>query len=244
MAEPEKEEPSDRVAVIGAVKTYLGFFVLVVLVVEAVLGALALNSEGENQLAAIYGMLAVIAALIVIVSFFAYRKPEALLRSAPAEMPSARDFRARITGHWWERITPDAPSAISLVEIRPDPATGAVKMKGTAYARSGELAANWESIASCLNPAERKVFFYWKGLHPARPNEPFEGFGEISFHESPGLIERGDGMFSDTNLTDMKSTTRKSIEVRRATADEVQTMQGDGAAAVAAMARRKLGLTG
>jgi hypothetical protein len=38
---PLKQKSPDRVAIISAVKTYLGFFVLLVLVVEAALGALA-----------------------------------------------------------------------------------------------------------------------------------------------------------------------------------------------------------
>ncbi len=240
-----EQKSSDRVEIISAVKTYLGFFVLIVLVVEAVLGALALKTEGENQLVALYGMLFVIVALIVVVSFFAYRKPEALLRTVAAttssEVQAMQDFFSRISGHWWERIIPDESSAISFVEIRPDGATSTVKMKGTAYTKAGVLAANWESVASCINPAERKVFYYWKGLHPARPKEPFEGFGEISFREFSNRFDSGDGVFSDTNVIDMKSTTKKSVEFRRSAPSEIQVMLEGNDKLISEMVRKKLG---
>ena len=239
-----KQKSPDRVAIITAVKTYLGFFVLVVLVVETVLGALALKTQGQNQLVALYGMLFVIVALIAVVSFFAYRKPDALLRTvashATPEMQSLQDFCSRISGHWWERIKPDEPSAISFVEIRPDLATSTVKMKGNAYSRDGELAAVWESIASCINPSERKIFYYWEGRHPSRPNEPYEGFGEISFHEFSNRIDSGVGIFSDTNVTDMKSTTKKSVEFRRSAEPEIQVMQEGNDKFISEMVRKKL----
>src|SRR6266850_4064331 len=203
---PTKQNNTSRVAIIDAVKTYLGFFVLVVLVVEAVLGTLAIKSEGQNQQVALYGMLLVIVALIVIVSFFAYRKPDALLRAfgsrTAQDGQSLQDFCIRISGHWWERIKPDESSAVSFVEIAEDPATSTVKMKGKAYSRDGKLAAIWESVASCINVSERKMFYYWKGWHPARPSEPYEGFGEVSFLESANGIDSGVGFFSDTNVTD------------------------------------------
>lgn len=232
-AQPTQPKSHERVDIIGAVKTYLGFFVLVVLVVEAVLGALALNSQGPNQLVAMYGMLFVILLLVAIVSFFAYRKPHALLHTAgdgelAAEHPS-HVFCSRIAGHWWERITPHTTSAISFVDMRLDPATGTVKMKGLSYDKDGRPEATWESIASCINPGEGKVFFYWQGRHPARPAEPYEGFGEVSFHEFSGKLDSGVGLFSDTNMTDLSSTTKKSIEFRRSTEAETRVMlEGDG----------------
>jgi hypothetical protein len=96
-------------------------------------------------------MLLVIVALIAVVSFFAYRKPEALLLTVAShvtpEVHSLQDFCSRISGHWWERIKPDEPCAISFVEMRPDSATSTVKMKGNVYGRDGEFVAVWESIA-------------------------------------------------------------------------------------------------
>lgn len=221
--EPKK---SERVAVINAVKTYLGFFVLVVLIVEVVLGAVALKAQGINQMIALYGMLFVILVMVAVVSFFAYKKPDALLRTARQQIDAAQPlqyFSNRIAGYWWEKITPNETSSISFVEIRLDAATGTVKMKGKGYNKAGEFSSVWESVASCVNPGERKVFYYWKGWHTSNPNEAYEGFGEISFDDST-TIERAVGFFSDTNLTDMKSTTKKSIEFRRCTEADIKIM--------------------
>ena len=233
---------SDRVAIINAVKTYLGFFVLIVLVVEGVLGVLAVRTKGQNQLVAICGMIFVVIILIVVVSFFAYRKPRALLDSgANQDKPELQDFCNRISGHWWERIKPDEPSAISFVEINPDLATNTIKMKGSSYNRDGELAAIWETVASCINISERKIFYYWKGLHPSRPSEPYEGFGEISFNESPDRIDRGVGFFSDTNITDMESTTRKFVEFQRSIEQDIQVLQEGNIKLISELIRKRLG---
>ncbi len=243
-AQSPKQDRSERVAIISAVKTPLGFFVLVVLVLEAVLGAIALQTAGQNQLVALYGMLAVVGALIAIVAFFAYSNPSALQRSEESVCSSAAqpllDFSRRICGHWWEYIRPDEPFALSFVEIHPYAAAGTVKMKGTAYSKEGVPVALWESLASCINLSERKIFYYWKGWHPARPTEPYEGFGEISFHQSPAMIDSGVGFFSDTNLTNMQSTTRKSVEFRRAMEPEIQAVRHGANTAIAEMVRRKL----
>jgi hypothetical protein len=237
----ETPKKSERVAVINAVKTYLGFFVLVVLIVEVVLGAVALKAQGVNQMIALYGMLFVILVMVAVVSFFAYKKPEALLRTARQQIDSAQplqDFSNRIAGYWWEKITPNETSSISFVEIRLDAATGTVKMKGKGYNKTGVFSSVWESVASCVNPGERKVFYYWKGWHTARPNEAYEGFGEISFDDS-AIIERAVGFFSDTNLTDMKSTTRKSIEFRRCEQADIKVMLDGNNSSIAELVCQK-----
>jgi hypothetical protein len=239
-----QQKENSRIGIIGAVKTYLGFFVLVVLVVEAVFGAIALQTTGSNQMLALAAMLLVIGVLILVVSFFAYRRPEALLRSIGgqpgSDLQPMADFSSRIAGHWWEWIRPGDSSALSLVEIRPETSTSTVKMKGSAYRTDGEIVALWESIASCINWDERKVFYYWRGWHPMRPDEPYEGFGEISFHQSGAGIDRGVGFFSDTNLTDLKSTRKKSVEFRRCSDQDLQVMQGDDNSAVQALIQQKL----
>ena len=236
-AETPKE--SERVAVINAVKTYLGFFVLVILIVEIVLGAVALKAQGVNQLITLYGMLFVILVMVAVVSFFAYKKPEALLRTARQQMDNAQplqEFSSRISGYWWESIMQGSTS-ISLVEIRLDTATGTVKMKGKGYNNEGALSSVWESVASCINPGERKVFYYWKGWHTSHPNEAYEGFGEISFDQADH-IERAVGFFSDTNLTDMKTTTRKSIEFRRCPEADIQVMLNGNNSEIAKLINR------
>jgi len=113
-------------------------------------------------------------------------------------------------------------------------------MKGKAYSRDGDLTAIWETVASCINMSERKVFYYWRGWHPSSPNEPYEGFGEISFHGSHDRIDSGVGVFSDTNLTDIKSTKKKSVEFRRSIEREVQVLQEGNSKLISELVRRKL----
>jgi hypothetical protein len=228
--EPSNDKGQSRVNIIGAVKTYLGFFVLLVLVVESVIGIIALNTQGQTQIVAIFCMLFVFLLLIAIVFFFAYKKDNILLRSfnestTPA-MQSMEDFCKQVSGYWWERIKPVDSSAISFVVIIPDWITYTVMMKGQSYNKDGQLTATWESVASCLKPSEKKIFYYWEGDNHSRSNEPYEGFGEISFNEFPGSVDSAMGFFSDTNMTNMKSTTKKTIEFQRSLKDEIQVMSG------------------
>jgi len=241
---PEQPKPSERVRLIGAVKTYLGFFVLVVLIVEAVLGAIALKSQGKNQTYALFGMLFVIVILIAVVSFFAYRRPDVLLHSMtgrPApEIRRLHDFCDRVSGDWWEKIIPIKTSALSSVELQKDPGTGTIKMKGSAFSRDGKLVGHWESVACCINPNDRTLFYYWKGSYSARPNVPYEGFGEISFRESSHHFESGSGTYSDTNVKKMRSTTKRSIEFRRSTEAEKSVIQKGNEKEISDLVRKKL----
>jgi hypothetical protein len=244
-ARQPKDQGSNRVALVSAVNTYLGFFVFVVLVMEAVFGGLALKTDGQIQLVALYSMGLIIAALIVVVALFAAFKPGALLQTAVGfatpEMESTQRFCTEICGKWWERIVPDDSSALSYVEIGPERATNTIKMKGRSYARDGKLWATWESIATCINPSERKVFYYWKGVRLATPKDPFEGFGEISFRKSSNQIQSGDGVFSDTNLTNIESTTKKFAEFARSTPGEERVMEGGDGDSIGKLIQAKIG---
>ncbi len=85
MSDSEKKRTlPNRAQIIETVQTPLGFFVLVVLVVEAILGVVAGFSEPAAQTVAVYGMLALIASLILIVSVLSYIRPEALKGIRPA----------------------------------------------------------------------------------------------------------------------------------------------------------------
>ena len=69
----------DRISIISAVKTPLGFFVFVVLVVEGILGTLSGAAlSGTDRSVALYGMLSLIGALIAVVVLLAVFRPEAL----------------------------------------------------------------------------------------------------------------------------------------------------------------------
>ena len=67
-----------REQVIRAVQTPLGFFSLVVLVVEAMLGILAGFSTGSQRTFLVWGILLLIALLVLVVTFLAYKRPDVL----------------------------------------------------------------------------------------------------------------------------------------------------------------------
>lgn len=162
-----------------------------------------------------------------VVGYIAIAKDLFGIRATPGGGQMA-GFGNSICGGWWEQIKPDTPSALSYVEITPDTTSGTLKMKGDVYGPDGNRAAFWESEAVCIKASDAKLFYYWKGWHPDRANEPYEGFGEISFNSAEnGAINSGFGFFSDTNLTQIQSTTKKSVTLTRCKPDEVKVFQHD-----------------
>jgi hypothetical protein len=97
---PKARSENGRIALIDAIKNPLGFFVLVVLVVEALLATLAALSRNSVTLAVtlIHGMLTVLILLIVIVAYLAWVRPEALMGLRQAKIPG-------VDGKWKYRCT-------------------------------------------------------------------------------------------------------------------------------------------
>ena len=87
----EQRSQHGRIGIIKTVQTPLGFFVLVILVVEVVLGALAGKSSGSTLTLIVVGMLIIILALIAVVAYFAYYRPEALVGGRPPAKTSESD---------------------------------------------------------------------------------------------------------------------------------------------------------
>jgi hypothetical protein len=234
----DRSTAPSRVEVIGSVKSYLGFFVLVVLVVEVVLGTLAATTEGAVQLLALGGMLFIITGLVAIVAFFAYCRPDVLLKSLSASGsgdPSPHEskmlaFRDQICGCWWNRLEPRDPDRLAIAHITPDTDCGSVRLHGTSYDREGNVTAKWESVATCLHVNERKLFYYWRGSKPQAPKGRFEGFGEIAFHGTNERLHSANSMFSDTDLADVEKTVMKHARFWRLTeADAAVLSAGDPA---------------
>jgi len=74
---------SNRVSIIETVQTPLGFFTLTVLVVEVLLGIVANFSQGSDRSYLIGSMIVLIFLLVIIVSGFAFFRPEALRGKRP-----------------------------------------------------------------------------------------------------------------------------------------------------------------
>ena len=78
MATESDPKTAGRPAIIETVKTPLGFFSLVVLVVEALLATTAARTGGTALMWIVLAMVVLIFLLVGIVAFFAYYRPEAL----------------------------------------------------------------------------------------------------------------------------------------------------------------------
>ena len=88
-ASNNKKSPT-RIDIIQTVKTPLGFFTLVVLIVEGILGVITANlSQGADRTYLILGMLLLIFLLVVIVAIFALFRPEALSGKRPSSEAKA-----------------------------------------------------------------------------------------------------------------------------------------------------------
>lgn len=79
MSNQDRDQPSQsRTGIIRTVQTPLGFFVLVVLVVEAILGGIALAGNPPDSTYALFGMTGVLIVLVAVVALMACYRPEAL----------------------------------------------------------------------------------------------------------------------------------------------------------------------
>lgn len=164
-------------------------------------------------------------------------------RIDPAALPALHDvvdFRAAIVGHWWERVMPVDSTALSYVTIDVDPERWTTHLTGLAYGPDGTHGANWETIACAEDPDARRLYYWWKGWHPTRPAEPYEGSGQVDFRAGAAPFTRGDGVFSDTNVLDLGSTRKKAFHLLRCTEAEVAVMEAQAGPQVTALVRRKL----
>ena len=134
------------------------------------------------------------------------------------------EFCNKITGHWWERITPDENVALCFLTIEYDEELLTLKMQGRAFNNNGDHVANWKSISSDIHFDKQKVFYSWEGWHPSNPSSPYEGSGEIDFLGSEVTYKEGNGLFSKLNITDLKSTVKSAFELSRCKQPEIDTM--------------------
>ena len=152
-----------------------------------------------------------------------------------------RDFCERIRGRWWERLVTERVHGLSCFRMETDPVSGNLKMReGRGYDTQGRHVSNWSSIATCVNQGDNALFYYWTGQQLGKPGER-QGFGEIRFAAASGVMTRGTGSFADTNLSDLKSTQVKTVEVRRlASKDDEDKMQNGDSREIAALVTKIL----
>jgi hypothetical protein len=101
-----------RLQIIESVKTELGFFVLTLLVAEALLATLVVNASGADRTIAIVGMLGLLFGAGVAVFFLAYRQP------APRSGMAVE--RAGLNTLDFDRVIAEISSTIDRLERDPD----------------------------------------------------------------------------------------------------------------------------
>ena len=169
----------------------------------------------------------------------AAKAKELLESSALTVGQQLRAFRERAAGFWWS-LGADSGS-VGFATIAPDESNVTLSVNGLVYDASGDIIANWDTTASCINLKQRKLYYYWEGRWTKRPLEQYLGFGEITFKDSLDRIDRAIGLFWDTNLGDIKSTTKKSSRfVRCADQREIDTMRGGDEGSIGRLVRQQL----
>jgi hypothetical protein len=153
------------------------------------------------------------------------------------QVPDWKDFDDRLG--CGVRFRADTPYP-GFVTITPDRAAGTLVMNGRAYAPDGKAVAVWGTLASCIYLKEKKLYYFWRGHHPASPKDTWEGFGAISFRDSQGLSNSADCLYFDTNLWDAISITRKSSDYWRCTKREADIMHGSDNEGIGALVREKM----
>jgi hypothetical protein len=135
------------------------------------------------------------------------------------------EFRERIVGWWWQFILSPEPRRISFVQIEPDHTIFTLKFPGDGYDLSGVFSRRWESIGTILHRDEKRICYTWKGWRPDRPEESYEGFGDVVFSETKSGLNSGKGTFSNINVTKRGSTMKESFFMQRCTQDEIDIME-------------------
>jgi hypothetical protein len=149
-------------------------------------------------------------------------------------------FRESLIGRWWQFILSPQPRRISFVRIEPDHTISTLKFRGDAYDSTGVFSRHWESIGTILHRDEQRVCYTWKGWDSERPDEPYEGFGDVVFNETSGGLDSGSGTFFNINVTKLSSAMKESFRMQRCTQGEIDTMMKSSDQARSALAQKRL----
>lgn len=90
----EDRRKTDRAATIAAVRTPLGFYSLIVLVVEGILGGVYLRTSEDSQPFVLAGMFVLVLSLLMVVTLLSWFRPEALFGTRPT----------RSVSHWRHQL--------------------------------------------------------------------------------------------------------------------------------------------
>src|SRR5262249_10812719 len=147
---------------------------------------------------------------------------------------------SRLEGDWWQlSVTPLTelePSAVSLLRISRDRA-GALEVSGRSWQADGTLSARYWSESSWQRVDPASVFYFWKGERPRQPNAPqLKGTAEITLES----VNRGSGYWTTRSEGDDAFYARSSGIYVRADPGDTAVLDGNDAAAWAALIERRL----
>lgn len=153
------------------------------------------------------------------------------------------EFCKKITGHWWERLNlkPEASSVLSFVTIEYDEESLLLKLKGRSYDRKANNSANWESRSAGIHFDEQRLIYFWEGWLPSTPTDRFEGVGEITFNRSEDEIKDGYGIFSNSNIANIKEAEKRSFEFTRCEEVELDIMSSKDKENMTSLIIKKIG---
>src|SRR5262245_47472955 len=147
---------------------------------------------------------------------------------------------SRLEGDWWQLSltarTEFEPSAVSLLTISRDRA-GALEVAGRSWQADGTLSARYWSEVSKELVDPPGIFYFFKGERPRDPNAPqLEGTGEIKLES----LDRADGYWTTRPQGGEGFYARTSGIYLRADMRDKAVLEGDDAAARAALIERRL----
>lgn len=151
------------------------------------------------------------------------------IRNAMATLPSrprlgeaeraiqaaTRRFGDQIKGTWWERIRlAGEEPALSFFTIELDEAYSSVRLDGKAYGPDGTHRANWRSAA--VRMEGNSITYLRECLRFDAPTRAWlPGKGEVNFDESAGVLDRGDGKFTEYDESCSDYLITKFVDLQR-----------------------------
>jgi len=210
--------------IILAVKGPVGIMTLVALVLQSILGALAIRVSGNNQLILIIGMVGVLFLLVAGIIVLVYRNPELLGHRVVSQEDR------KITGAWWQYVVnSDNGAVVSFITIKYLQPFCIWELKGKGWTREGEWIARFWSQAVAYDMKTRELFYYWKGEHPFNKSaEKYFGVGEIAFatHDDKAVSTAG-GWYSASPSEKLDNTVKKSAIYVRGDEDDIKVVYGN-----------------
>jgi hypothetical protein len=138
-----------------------------------------------------------------------------------AVQAAGRKLADGLTGTWWERIVlrGEAP-ALSFFTIKQDYAYSSVRLAGKAYSSDGAQVAIWRSATERI--VERKIVYVRECRRlDVETNAWLPGLGELDFDDGADAIDRGEGIFWESEESRPQETVIKTVQVKRNSDDSV-----------------------